>query len=56
MNRAEALGRLQEIVDSVAQPPRVRRPTQPTLGSKRRRLEAKGLRAQVKMLRGKVSD
>src|SRR6186713_2616908 len=29
MNRAEALGRLQELVDSVAQPPRVRRPTKP---------------------------
>lgn len=54
MNRAEALGRLQELVDSVAQPPRVRRPTRPTLGSKRRRLEGKSLRGQVKVLRGKV--
>ncbi|MDB5860564.1 MAG: hypothetical protein JWQ76_4253 [Ramlibacter sp.] len=54
MNRAEALGRLQELVDSVAQPPRVRRPTKPTQGSKRRRLEGKNLRSQVKVLRGKV--
>lgn len=54
MNRAEALGRLQELVDSVARPPRVRRPTRPTLGSKKRRLEGKSLRSQVKVLRGKV--
>lgn len=27
LNRAEALGRLQELVDSVAEPPRVRRAT-----------------------------
>lgn len=56
MNRAEALGRLQEIVDSVAQPPRTRRPTKPTAASRRRRLEAKSLRSQVKMLRGKISE
>lgn len=56
MNRAEALGRLQELVDSVAVPPRIRRPTKPTLGSKRRRLEAKNLRSQVKILRARVSD
>lgn len=56
MNRAEALGRLQELVDSVAAPPRVRRPTRPTLASKKRRLEAKNLRSQVKVLRGRVAD
>jgi ribosome-associated protein len=56
MNRAEAMGRLQEVVDSVAEPPRVRRPTKPTKASKRRRLEAKNLRSQVKVLRGRVSE
>jgi ribosome-associated protein len=56
MNRAEALGRLQELVDSVAQPPRQRRPTKPTAGSKRRRLESKNLRSQVKVLRGPVRE
>jgi len=56
MNRAEAMGRLQEIVDSVAEPPRPRRPTKPTLASKRRRLEAKNLRSQVKVLRARVSE
>ena len=56
LNRAEAWGRLQELVDSVAEPPRPRRPTKPTLASKRRRLEAKNLRSQVKVLRGRVSE
>ena len=56
MNRAEAWGRLQEVVDSVAEPPRVRRPTKPTKASKRRRLEAKSLRSEVKVLRGRVSE
>lgn len=54
-NRAEAMQRLQELVDSVAVAPRVRRPTKPTFGSKQRRLEGKSQRAQVKAGRGKVS-
>jgi ribosome-associated protein len=56
LNRAEAWGRLQELVDSVAVPPRQRRPTRPTQGSKRRRREDKSLRSQVKALRGRVTD
>ena len=56
MNRAEAFGRLQEVVDSVAEPPRIRRATRPTRASTRRRLEGKTLRGQVKVLRGKVSE
>lgn len=56
MNRAEALGRLQELVDSVAQPPRVRRATRPTKASRQRRLEGKKLRGQVKLLRARVAD
>jgi len=54
MNRGEAMQRLQELVDSVEKPPVKRRPTRPTLGSKRRRLEAKGVRSAVKAGRGKV--
>ena len=56
MNRAEALGRLQELVDSVAEPPRLRRPTKPTAASRKRRLQAKNLRSQVKLLRGRVDE
>ena len=53
-NRADALRRLQELVDSVAVPPRPRRPTKPTFASKQRRLEGKSQRAEVKAGRGKV--
>jgi ribosome-associated protein len=56
MNRGDALARLQELVDSVATPPRVRRATKPTYGSKQRRLEGKSQRAQIKGLRGRVQD
>jgi len=55
LNRADALRRLQDLVDSVAEPPRPRRPTRPTASAKRRRLEDKAQRGQVKSLRGKVS-
>ncbi len=55
-NRRDALERLNEMVAAAAEVPRVRRPTRPTLGSKRRRLEAKGQRAEVKAGRGKVVD
>jgi len=56
MNRADALARLQAVVDSVAMPPRVRRATKPTYGSKQRRLEGKSQRSQIKSLRGPVRD
>ena len=56
MNRADGLARLNELVNSVAQPPRPRRPTKPTYGSKQRRLEGKSIRSQVKASRGKVSE
>jgi ribosome-associated protein len=56
MNRADAMQRLQSLVDSVARPPRVRKATKPTYGSKQRRLEGKSQRAQTKALRGKPRD
>jgi len=56
LNRAEAWGRLHELVESVARPPRQRRPTKPTAASRRRRLEEKSLRSQVKLLRQPVSE
>ena len=51
-NRADALARLQALVDSVALPPRHRKATRPTFASKQRRLQGKAQRAQVKRLRG----
>jgi len=55
-NRAEAMQRLNELVNSVAVPPKPRRPTKPTYGSKQRRLEAKSQRSSTKAGRGKVSE
>jgi len=55
-NREDALRRLQELVDSVAVLPRERRPTRPTRGSQRRRLESKATRGLIKAARGKVVD
>ena len=56
MNRADALQRLQALVDAVAVPPKPRRATKPTHGSKQRRLEGKGIRAVIKAGRGKVHE
>ena len=56
MNRADAMLRLTELVNSVAVPPKPRRATKPTYGSKQRRLEGKGIRSAIKAGRGKVSE
>jgi len=56
MNRADAMQRLTELVNSVAVPPKPRRATKPTYGSKQRRLEGKGIRSAIKAGRGKVSE
>jgi ribosome-associated protein len=56
MNRAEALARLQALVDAAASVPKRRRPTRPARGSKERRIEAKQRRGRIKALRGRVQD
>jgi len=56
MNRADALARLQQVVDSVASAPRVRRATKPTYGSKQRRLEGKRQHSALKQSRGPMRD
>lgn len=53
-NRADALLRLQALIDSVSHTPKARRATKPTFGSKQRRLEGKARRGGIKSLRGKV--
>ncbi len=55
-NKEDALRRLQELVDSVAVLPTVRRATKPTRGSQRRRLDSKTKSGQTKAMRGKVSE
>lgn len=53
-NREEALSRLQQMVKAVAILPKKRRPTKPSKGAKRRRLEGKARRSQIKSLRKRV--
>ena len=53
MNRAEAIARLNALVAAAAQVPKKRRPTRPTLSSKRKRLEGKRQRGRIKSLRAK---
>jgi len=55
-NRAEALRRLEDLINSVAVPPKARRATRPTRASVSRRLEGKARRASVKAGRGKVGE
>lgn len=51
-NRADALARLVDLVRRAAVAPKPRRPTRPTVASKRRRHETKRRRARLKQLRG----
>ena len=56
-NRDDALERLLELIRKAAEPPPPpRRPTRPTLGSKKRRLEGKTRRGDIKRLRGRPDD
>ena len=50
-NRKDAVERLIELIRRATVREKPRRPTKPTLGSKRRRLEAKGQRSVTKRLR-----
>lgn len=55
-NLAEALGRLRDLIDSVATLPKRRRPTKPTYTAVVKRLDSKTRRAALKATRGKVSE
>ena len=52
-NRADAIERLQDLVDKASIAPTYRVPTRPTRASKERRLQAKSGRATIKSGRGK---
>ncbi|MGH8831906.1 MAG: alternative ribosome rescue aminoacyl-tRNA hydrolase ArfB [Polaromonas sp.] len=54
-NKAEAIERLQALVESVAVLPKRRKATKPTKSSQRKRLDTKTTRGYVKKLRGRVS-
>ena len=53
-NRADALERLVELIRSATKVEKARRPTRPTLASKKRRLEGKNKRGAIKAGRGRV--
>ncbi|MET1078257.1 MAG: alternative ribosome rescue aminoacyl-tRNA hydrolase ArfB [Pseudomonas sp.] len=53
-NRADALKRLKALILEATHVEKARRPTKPTLGSKKRRLEGKSQRGSIKAGRGKV--
>jgi ribosome-associated protein len=55
-NRQDAMERLIALIRQASVAPVVRRPTKPTAASRRRRLEAKSLRATIKSLRGQPPD
>ncbi len=55
-NREDALNRLRELIKGAAIVPKKRRPTRQPLAAKKKRLNNKAKRGQLKFLRGKVDD
>ncbi|MCD6666436.1 MAG: aminoacyl-tRNA hydrolase [Hydrogenophaga sp.] len=54
LNRADALARLQALVDAAAHVPKPRKATRPTMASRQRRLAGKASRSQIKQGRSAV--
>lgn len=55
-NRADALARLQALIESAGVVARERKATKPTKSSKKKRLELKTRRGELKTLRGRVGE
>ena len=55
-NREDALARLHDLVELAAAVPRPRKPTRPTKGAQRRRVDGKVKRGRIKAARGKVAE
>jgi ribosome-associated protein len=55
-NREDAVARLHALVEKAAWVPETRKPTRPTLSSRRKRVESKVQRGRIKALRGKVAE
>ncbi|MDR5901840.1 MULTISPECIES: alternative ribosome rescue aminoacyl-tRNA hydrolase ArfB [Halomonas] len=53
-NREDALARLRELIREAVKQHKVRKPTRPTRGSQRRRVDSKTRKGKTKALRGKV--
>ncbi|MGP5711761.1 alternative ribosome rescue aminoacyl-tRNA hydrolase ArfB [Vreelandella alkaliphila] len=54
LNKEDALARLKALIQSAGKQQKVRRPTKPTKGSQRRRVDHKTRKGKTKSLRGKV--
>jgi ribosome-associated protein len=54
LNKEDALQRLKELIQEAVKQQKVRRPTRPTKGSQRRRVDSKTKKGKTKALRGKV--
>lgn len=54
-NREDALARLLTLIKKATAAQKSRRPTKPTKGSQKRRMDSKTKRGQIKNLRGKIS-
>ncbi len=55
-NREDARARLAALIERAAHRDKPRRPTRPTLASKKRRLDAKTRRGDIKALRGRTEE
>ncbi len=55
-NRDDALQRLRELIIEATKVLPSRRPTKPTKGSQRRRMDSKTQRGKIKSLRGRIDD
>lgn len=56
LNRKDAMDRLVALIRGAAASPKYRRPTKPTKGSKRRRLDSKRRQSDIKKGRRKVTE
>ncbi|HEY9814345.1 MAG TPA: alternative ribosome rescue aminoacyl-tRNA hydrolase ArfB [Candidatus Obscuribacterales bacterium] len=55
-NKDDALQRLQALIKSVTVTPKKRKPTKPSRNAKKKRLDSKTKRGQIKALRKKVDE
>ena len=55
-NRADAIARLRQLVAAAAFTPRARKPTAPSRGAVRRRVDSKVQRGQLKVSRRRIVD
>ena len=56
LNREDALERLKELIQGAVRLQKARRPTRPTRGSQRRRVDHKTQKGKTKALRGKIKS